>query len=148
MTTVPYDKDKYYHEMNKKYYKADPSIHFGDYNPLFLSAAKLSAASLIVIHYHTDIIFLDPHPRIHTPDIVLFDTLWKIRNPIGNSFRDIERQVKNALPYSGSIIFDARNLRLDPKTIRERLQQLVSLRGGIIRHLILIEKSGTIIELR
>lgn len=148
MTTTPYNKNKYYYEMNKKYHKSDPCIHFGNFNPLFLSPFKLSAAGLIAIHYRTDIIFLEHHQKIHTPDIVLFDTLWKIRNPTGDSLRTVERQIKRALPCSGSIIFDARNLQINSLLIYERLSELVSRRAGTIRHLILIEKDGTIIELR
>lgn len=148
MTTTPYDKTQYYHKMNIKYRKKKPSIHLGGREPLFLTPLKLSAASLIATHYHVDVSFLSLHHQIRTPDIVLFDTLWKIRNPIGGTIRSVERQVKRSLPHSGSIIFDARYMRLDRVTIRQELERLVKQRAGIIRHLILIEKGGTVIELR
>lgn len=148
MTTTPYNKTQYYHKMNIKYRKKKPSIHLGGREPLFLTPPKLSAASLLAAHYHTEVFFLGLQHQFHTPDIVLFDTLWKIRNPIGGTIRTVERQVQRSLPHSGSIIFDARNMRLDNATIRQELEQLVKRRQGTIRHLILIEKGGTIIELR
>ena len=148
MTTTPYNKIDYYNKMNIKYCKDDYCLHLSGCNPLFLTPEKLSAASIIATHYNTSITFISPHPRIHTPDIVFFDTLWKIKSPIGRSFRSIERQIKRALPYSGSIIFDARKIAISVEEIQARLAQLATQRAGTIRHLILIRKDGTIIEIR
>ena len=140
------NKNDYYDFMLRNCARPHAGVRMEVRNALSPSVTKITAAGLLSAHYGVDVIFAESHRGIKAPDVRLFDTYWKIRSPIGAGVRTVKRQIQRALPCSASVILDARRLRLDRDEVRAEVRQIARTYTGQIRHLILIERDGNIVE--
>lgn len=107
---------------------------------------ELSAASLLLEYFQSDIVFL-PVTSDRTPDIEVSGEKWEIKSPLGKSKHTIETQLKRASKQSTHVVIDARRCKIHIAKIRSQLRH----HGAIKKHIkriVLITKIGAVEEIK
>lgn len=107
---------------------------------------EITGAQLLAQYFKTDVEFIS-RSNYKTPDFLINNTSWELKSPTGTGKNNIERQLQAGLKQSQNIIFDARRSKLHIFKIRSELSRQFQLTKSMKR-LILIEKSGRIVEIR
>ena len=106
---------------------------------------ELSAAYLIADYYQANIIFLRPSCQ-HTPDFDINGIKWELKSPLGNSKNTIKNNLHSARKQSTNIILDLRRIKMSYDKTLSNINYYFRSHRSQIRHLIIITKSGEILE--
>jgi hypothetical protein len=108
---------------------------------------ELATARTLADAWHR-VVFIQPNnlKGSRTPDIILDGTRYEMKSPTGN-LNAIERNLRRALKQSPNIIFDSRRMKLHDTTEIKRHLSFEMRKYPRIRHLLLIDKKGEIVDL-
>jgi len=110
---------------------------------------EMDVACILVNHYHCDVVFIIPNYDYmrKSADIVMNGVEWEIKSPTGASKSTIGNQLRWGSKQSKSIVMDTRHTTLTYEEIEKRVKYEV-LSKSSIKRVILINKSGKIVEIR
>lgn len=107
---------------------------------------ELSAALILAAHFKTNVVFLRPGPR-KTADVYIRGKTWEIKSPRGNGKRTIDNNLRAARKQSQNIILDLRNIKLHQQKAFSHIRFYLSAGPHGFRKVLIITKSGTIVEI-
>ena len=110
-----------------------------------LASYELTAAELLKTYFESDIEFIERNNR-KTPDFKIGDLYWELKSPTGKGKFNVQHQLKAAAKQSENVIFDARRSKMHIVKIRGGIQHFLR-HSKAIKRIILIEKTGKIVEL-
>jgi hypothetical protein len=106
---------------------------------------EISAAMLLTKHFKSDVIFIK-RTNNYTPDVSINGIKWEIKSPTGKGKHNIQHNLQEAAKQSRNVVLDARRSKIHQvKFNAEAKHQFEIIRG--IKRLIIIEKSGKIIDI-
>lgn len=87
-------------------------------------------------------------PRTTSPDLLINGVRWEMKSPTASSAKALERNLRKALHQSENVIIDCRRMKKMPEeaVLRELKKLAVSVKG--IKCLIMIGKSGNIVDIK
>ena len=107
---------------------------------------ELSAAILIADHFKTNIIFLRPTCQ-HTPDLDIKGVRWELKSPLGDGKNTIKNNLHSAKRQSVNIILDFRRIKMNQAKALANVRYYFASHRSQIRHLLIITKTGEVLEL-
>ena len=109
------------------------------------SPKEISAAKLLAGYFRKDIEFVLRAAQ-STPDFLIDHVFWELKSPTGKGKHNIQHILQDAARQSPNVICDTRYSKMHPSRIRcEVRRQFHVIRS--IKRLVLIEKSGKVIEI-
>lgn len=110
---------------------------------------EIKVARVLSLYLKQDVYFLVPSNayKTKTPNVEAGGILWEIKSPIGNSKTTIDKQVKDAVKQSLSIIIDGSRTSLSDIKIQQLLNKEL-LRHKRIKRLLFVDKKINITRLR
>jgi len=109
---------------------------------------EVDVALILTRHYRTTVEFLIPVDdyKRKSADVVILGVEWEIKCPRGASKSTISNQLRWASKQARNIILDTRHTRLEYNGIKNKVQLEVN-RKSTIRKVVLINKSGEVVEI-
>lgn len=106
---------------------------------------EVTAAQILTQYFKADVQFIIRSNQ-KTPDFFINSQEWELKSPTGAGKRNIQRQLQTGIKQSQNIIFDARRSKIHIARIKNILNYQFRLAKSIKR-IVLIDKSGNVIEL-
>jgi hypothetical protein len=107
---------------------------------------EMSAAYILANYFKKNGRFV-PRTVHKTPDVEFGGISWEIKSPLGRGKRNIQHQIERAAKQSENIVIDARRTKKPGDKVMRELS-LISKTSKRVKRLILITKSGKIIEFK
>lgn len=121
-------------------------IHIsGEIHP-YPTEYEISAAIIISNYLKSDVVFVK-RATSKTPDFEIKGKVWELKSPTGNSKRTMQNNLRKADNQSSNIILDLRRCKMRSMEALSRIKFELS-RANNISHLLIIQKSGKIVELK
>lgn len=108
---------------------------------------ELSAAIIIANYFGRDIEFLRP-TYLKTPDLKIKNELWELKSPRGNSKNTIHNVFVTSRKQSYNIIIDLRRCKMNERKALSRIRDAYNKRRRQKCKLLIIKKSGKVIDVR
>lgn len=111
-------------------------------------AYEEEVARILACKFQSDMLFVTPINSLHTPDLQAVKTgeFWEIKNIRGNSKNTIEDNLKKAARQSRNVVISLLRSKMVPAQAAARIRYNLDRSHGNIRRVILITKSGKIID--
>ena len=107
---------------------------------------ELSAATLAAQYFETDVIFLRTTCQ-HTPDLDIEGINWELKSPLGDSKNTIKNNLHTARKQSVNVILDLRRIKMHQTRAISNINYYFSSHHSQIKRLLVITKTGKIIEI-
>ena len=106
---------------------------------------EVHAAIILANYFHSDIEIIK-RGSLPSPDFLIKNVRWELKSPTGTGKHNIQHTLQDATRQSKNVILDSSRSKMDMRKVRsEALRQFKIIRS--IKRLILITKSGEVIEL-
>jgi len=114
----------------------------------YLEKHEIEIATILSEYFNTDVEFIIPIDdyKRKSADIRMFGVEWEMKSPIGASKSTIGNQFRFATKQSKNIIIDARRTKLNPIIVKQQIL-LEKKKRAVIKRVILIEKTGNVVEI-
>ncbi len=84
--------------------------------------------------------------KVKNPDVLIAGAVWEVKTPISSNKNTIKNRFREAAGQAAKIIFDLRNIKNDADKVEKQIIDLFT-GNGEVRHLMIIEKSGKLLDL-
>ena len=109
------------------------------------SEREFSAACILSDYFQTNVVFI-LRSNTRTPDFSIDGVCWELKTPTGSGKYNIQHALKSALGQSANIIIDSRFSKIHINRFKSELHSQL-LKTKAIRRLLLIDKSGAVVEI-
>lgn len=83
--------------------------------------------------------------KANNPDLLIMGTIWEMKRPNSSNENTIKNRFRKASKQASKIIFDLRNVKRDADKVEKQIIDLLK-SGGRVRRIIIIEKSGRVLD--
>lgn len=85
--------------------------------------------------------------KVKNPDVLIMGTIWEVKTPTSSNRNTIKNRFREASNQSNKIIFDLRYIATDAEKVEKQIISMFK-GNGRVRRLIVIEKSGKLLDIR
>ena len=85
--------------------------------------------------------------KIHNPDVLIMGGIWEIKTPTSHNENTIKIRFRKASKQAKRIIFDLRSVKKKADKVEKQIIDLFQ-GSGNVHHIMIIEKSGRLLELK
>lgn len=78
-------------------------------------------------------------------DILIMGSIWEVKTPTSSSRSTIKARFRKASKQATKVIFDLRFVKGDAEKVQKQIIEMFD-QGGQVRHLMIIEKSGKLLD--
>ncbi len=105
-------------------------------------------ARILARKFQSDILFVQPTGSLHTPDLQVMKTreFWEVKNIRGNGKNTIEDNLKRAAKQSRNVVISLLRSKMPYTQAVARIRYFLSRPHGNIKQVLLITKSGKVID--
>ncbi|MBQ8992342.1 hypothetical protein IJ090_02840 [Candidatus Saccharibacteria bacterium] len=83
--------------------------------------------------------------KAKNPDVFIMGTIWEVKTPISSNQNTIKNRFREASRQSSKIIFDLRFIKRDADKVEKQIMDMFQA-GGRVRRMLIIEKSGKLLD--
>lgn len=108
---------------------------------------EMFAARVISDYFDADVCFIRRNDNAKSADLIIKNTIWEIKSPIGDSKRTMQNNLRTADDQSPYIIINLVRCKMMPNRAVSRIRHELKL-ANKIKRLIIIFKNGKVLVMK
>ena len=102
---------------------------------------------LILFGFNVELIKPSNIKKMHNPDALIMGSIWEIKTPTSYNENTIKIRFRKASKQAKKIIFDLRSVKKNANKVEKQIVGMFQ-NSGNVHHIMIIEKSGRLLELK